>query len=256
MERRDNNQKLYKGKLNVLEKSKDIILERTLAIYNSKNQDMKFLNADNYTPFEIETLRNYLRALVSLDYGTDNENGKLGLRATREDILKILVKLFPKETIYMEMEPRENIEICFTLVRDSYGNFYGKEYHTGLYFPIVTLNNLETEYYLKSSISEDGLLEYVALSKSDLKVKSMDEIGVTIRDIKEITLEEQNKYKNRYRSPIDFITRKKNNNAEKEFIETISSLGKKNKYKNNSLTVYPYDLENIEISKTIEKVAK
>ena len=226
--------KLYKGNLSLITRNNDSIMERPLATFDELKQDMIFFNPSDFQEQDKKTLRSYLRALVSLDDGIDDE--EIGLRATRSDILKLFDKLFPKEATFVDIEEKEDIEILFTIVMDNAHNFYAREYYTGLLFPILTLNNIEHEYYLKSHIRENRYIKYVVALKSFVLVSNMDKFETIISHVNEASLDEIASYI----EPQDI-------EKHKEFLERLRALSMKNKFKNHKISTREVNLENIQV---------
>lgn len=188
----NNTKNYYKGQLFSASKGisslpKVITERRELAFYDNKAKKMTFLNPELFTKEEQYNLLVYLRSITREDCGV-----------SRSDIVEIFNRLFSFEEAFQKWEQATtdlDKEIIFTAYMDNDGNLYGREIHSNFYFPIITPKNVNTEYRIITSYSEDDNEErYEIVANYKVLVTMMENFSTIISSPTLASLDEVENY--------------------------------------------------------------
>ena len=195
----------YKG---VLAKTKEFIIEpnRVLGTRNRKNEFK--LNFDIQDKSQIETLNTYLIKSVSK------------YNVTRTDIVNIFNKLVETKAVPVEDKYEE---VIFEVYKDEYGSLYGKELHSGLFFPLNSQDSVLADYSVITE-EEADIEKYVLSVKLTFAPKNMSKASIVIDSFKEASEDDVKSYLKKYKKSF-FNSRK-----HKSFIEFLELLSKNNQF--------------------------
>ncbi len=199
----------YKG---VLAKSKCFSIQPNIILGTRNNKNEFNLNMNIEGQEEKNLLKSYLFKSVEK------------YNVTRTDIVSLFDKYIPKTTVETDDMYEE---IIYEVYKDKNGSLFGKELHTGLYFPLNLVSNVAVDY---SVITEKNDIEdtYVLSVKLTFAPSSMKKSLITIGNIASATDEEVKAYLKKYKK--SFF----NSRNHKRFIEFLEVLSKNNQFENQA----------------------
>lgn len=141
------------------------------------------------------------------------------------EIIDVLDKAFQD---YIPKCHYHHQKIIFELVEDINGNIYGKEFHTGLYFLILTNQNLEKQYFLRERDKYE--IDYKTLSRIDIRIefapkaKNIKKLATMISDFEVAKQSEITEYQKMFEKGFNKENRKR------KYQERILDLYNKNEF--------------------------
>jgi len=168
----------------------------------------------------------------------------------RQELLNSFNKTFESEisNIISDTISSSDYEIIYEIVKDTNGNLFGKELHTGLLFPILSKSNLNIDYKITTLKDKDNCNRIYLKGTEILNFNSLYKCEIIMIGNQIANQNEIDEYKNRFNKWF-FKTNKK-----KKYQAFIKYLYNKNVFKesfmleNEEKKVVELEKENIETS--------